>query len=182
MNIVAIAGSPRLNGNTNYLVDQALEEAKKTGAKTEKIILNKHRIKPCLGHVNCASLKKCSRKDDAAEILDKFRQADGVILGTPVYYYNVTAQMKAFIDRNYFLYKHETPYNARAAGIIVVAEESGIEDTIKTLAFLLKEMKVPEDRRFVVSGYASKPGEVQADLPLVEAARRLGQKLVESLK
>jgi multimeric flavodoxin WrbA len=163
-------------------VDQALEEAKKLGAGTEKIILNQYRIKPCLGHINCASLKKCSRKDKAAVVLDKFREADGVILATPVYYYNVTAQMKAFIDRNYFFYKHQMPYNARAAGIIVVAEESGIEDTIKTLDFFLREMKVPENRRFIVSGFALSPDDAQQNPALVEAARNMGRRLAESLK
>ena len=182
MNILAIMGSPRLNGNTNYLTDQALEEAKKLGAKTDKIILNQYKIKPCDGHINCASLEKCPYEDDAVWILDKFREADGVILASPVYYYNVSAQMKAFIDRNYFLYKHETPYKAKAAGIIAVAEESGLEDTIRTLDFLIKEMGVPENKRFVVSGLAFKPGDVQRNRKLVETARNMGRQLAESLK
>ncbi|MDD3854033.1 MAG: flavodoxin family protein, partial [Syntrophomonadaceae bacterium] len=64
MNILAIMGSPRLYGNTNYLTDQALDAANKAGATTEKIILNQYKIHPCDGHINCASLKKCAHNDD----------------------------------------------------------------------------------------------------------------------
>jgi multimeric flavodoxin WrbA len=174
-------GSPRLYGNTNYLTDIALDAAKKAGAITEKIILNQYKIHACDGHLNCASLKKCAHHDDANRILDKFREADAVILATPVYYYNVSAQMKAFIDRNYFLYKHEIPYKARAAGIIVVAEESGLEDTVRTLNFLLKEMKVPEDKRLIVSDFAFKPDDAKNNAALSEAARKMGQQLAECL-
>jgi multimeric flavodoxin WrbA len=174
--------SPRLYGNTNYLTDQALDAARQPGIETEKIILNQYNIRPCDGHINCASLAKCAHQDDAVKILDKFRQADAVILATPVYYYNASAQMKAFIDRNYFFYKHQTPYKAKAAGIIVVAEESGLEDTVKTLNFLLHEMKIPQEKRFVVSGFAFKPDDAKQNPALVEAVRRLGEQLAESIK
>jgi multimeric flavodoxin WrbA len=107
LKILAIVGSPRLNGNTNYLVDQALEEASKLGAQNEKIMLSKYVVNPCLGHADCASFDSCQQKDDASWILGRFCEADGVFLATPVYWYNVSSQMKAFIDRYYFLYKHE---------------------------------------------------------------------------
>jgi len=90
--------------------------------------------------------------------------------------------MKAFIDRNYFFYKHEMPYKARAAGIIVVAEESGLEDTVRTLNFLLKEMKVPEDKRFIVSDFAFKPDDAKNNPALTEAVRKMGRQLAECLK
>ena len=107
MKILAIVGSPRPKGNSNYLVDQALEEASKLAVDTEKIVLSQYEVNPCLGHDDCASFESCLQKDDAGWIFDRFREADGVILATPVYYYNVSAQMKAFIDRNYFLYTHD---------------------------------------------------------------------------
>ena len=183
MKILAIAGSPRFKGNTNYLVEQALAAAVKLGAETEKIILSRHEVKPCLGHINCATFDSCRQRDDTGWIVDKFYQADGVILATPVYYYNVTAQMKAFIDRTYFLYKRQQRSKARAVGIIVVAEESGIEETVHTLKqFVGEGFNVEEDKIFVVFGYALLPGEVKDNLPLVEAARKLGQQMVESVK
>ena len=182
MKLLAIVGSPRLKGNTNYLVDQALAEAAKLGIHTEKIILSQYQVNPCLGHDDCASFDSCLQKDDAVWILDRFRKADGVILATPVYYYNVSTQMKAFIDRNYFIYKHEQKYKIRAVGIIIVAEQMGIEDTLHTLKQFTDEFNIKEDRIFIASGYANKLGEAERNLPLVEAARKLGRQMAESLK
>jgi len=182
MKLLAIVGSPRLKGNTNYLVDQALKEAAALGAETEKIVLSQYVVNPCRGHDNCASFDVCQQKDDASWILDRFCKADGVIMATPVYYYNVSAQMKAFIDRNYFLYRHNQKYKARAVGIIIVAEQMGIEDTLHTLRQFTDELDAKEDRIFIVSGYANKLGDAKNNLPLVEASRKLGRQMVESLK
>ena len=182
MKILAIVGSPRLKGNTNYLVDQALEEAAKLGAQVEKIILSKYEVNPCLGHDDCASFEFCLQKDDAAWILDRFREADGVILATPVYWYNVSAQMKTFIDRNYFPYKHDLKYKARVVGIIVVAEMEAIEDTLHTLnQFINWSFEVKEGKIFTVYGYANKLGEVKDNLTLVEDARKLGRQMAQGL-
>ena len=177
MKILAIVGSPRLKGNTNYLVDEALGEAAKLGAQTEKLILSQYEVSPCIGCDNCASLDSCLLKDDAEWILDKFCEADGIILATPVYYYNVSAQMKAFIDRNYFLYKHDRKYGATAVGIIVVADTEGILDTVYTLKQFIDELDVEGDRIFIACGYANRPGEVKSNLPLVEEARKLGRQM-----
>jgi len=183
LKLLAIVGSPRLNGNTSYLVDQALGEAAKLGAQTEKVILSQYKVNPCLGHENCASFDSCLQKDDAGWILDRFCEADGVILATPVYWYNVSAQMKAFIDRNYFLYKHDRKSRARAVGVIVVAEMEGIEDTLHTLKqFIDWTFDVSGDRIFITCGYALLPGEVKNNLPLVGEARKLGRQMVESLR
>ena len=182
MKLLAIVGSPRPKGNTNYLVDHALEEAAKLGTLTEKIIISQYTVTPCLGHDNCASLESCLQKDDAGWILEKFREADGVILATPVYYYNVSAQMKAFIDRNYFIYKHEQKYKTKVVGIIIVAEQEGIEDTLHTLKQFSDEFGVREDRTFIVSGYAGKLGDAKNNSSLVAEARELGRQMAQSLK
>ena len=182
MKILAIVGSPRLRGNSNYLVDRALEEAARVGIETEKIVLNQYQVAPCQGHDNCASFSTCQQKDDAEWILEKFRDADGVILGTPVYYYDVTAQMKAFIDRSYFLYTHNVKSKAKAVGVIVVAESSGIEYALRTLnLFIGESFNVTEDSIFIISGYASKPGDAKKNPSLVEEARRLGRHMVDKL-
>ena len=182
MKILAIVGSPRLKGNTNYLVDEALGEAAKLGAQTEKLILSQYDVNPCIGCDDCAFRDSCLLKDDAEWILDRFCEADGVILATPVYYYNVSAQMKAFIDRNYFFYKHNRKYGAAAVGVIVVAEMEGIEDTVHTLKQFIDELDVEDDRIFIACGYANRPGEAKDNLPLVEEARKLGREMVGSLQ
>jgi multimeric flavodoxin WrbA len=183
LNILALVGSPRLGGNTDFLVDQALAEAAGLGAETEKIVLSQYDVKPCLGHDECSDLDQCVQRDDTAWILDKFCKADGVILATPVYYYNVSAQLKAFMDRNYFLYNHNRKSQARVVGIIVVAEADGIEDTVHTLRrFINESFDVAKDRIFEVHGYASRRGDIRNNAPLLRQARELGRQMVESLK
>jgi multimeric flavodoxin WrbA len=182
MKITAIVGSPRPKGNTDLLIDQALEEAAEKGAETEKIILSRYRVNPCLGHQNCNSFEKCKQDDDIPEILDKFRSADGIILGSPVYYYGITAQMKAFIDRNYFLFRHDIPLSARCAGLVVVAGGGGIDQTVRALRRYVKlSTEIPDEKIIIVTGYASQPGDVKSNSSLLEEARKMGAQMVEIL-
>lgn len=182
MKILAIVGSPRPKGNTSYLVDQALQEAAAHGLETEKIILTKYKVNPCQGHDNCSSFSVCKQDDDAPWILDKFCGAEGIILGSPVYYYNMTAQMKAFVDRNYFLYRHNISPRMVCAGLIVIGGSAGLEHTVRALRRFVKlSADIPDDRIVILSGCASKPGEVKNNAALVEEARRLGSRMVELL-
>lgn len=180
MKIVAIVGSPRPAGNTNYLVDAALAEAAKLGIETEKLMLSRYQVNPCQGHDNCGSQPACLQKDDAPWILERFRQADGIILATPVYYYNMSAQMKAFVDRNYFLYTHDLGLAARTAGLIIVAGAAGIEHTERALKrFLAFYMR--SDRITTVSGLASRTGDMKRKAPAIEEARKLGRLMAGQL-
>ena len=91
--------------------------------------------------------------------------------------------MKAFIDRNYFPYKHNFKYKAKAVGIIVVAEIEAIEDTLHTLnQFVNWCFNIKTSSKFIVSGYAHKVGDVKNNLTLVEEVRQLGKNIAESLK
>ncbi len=184
MYILAVVGSPRLDGNTNYLVDQALQKATNLGARTEKIILSEHKVNPCFGHRNCSEFDSCVQQDAGIWILQKFCEADGIILATPVYYYDVSAWMKIFIDRNYFLYRHGNKCQAKAVGIIVVAGGAGIEDTLHTLNRFVNasSFNIAGDKRFVVTGYASDPGDVKNNHKLIREASDLGRQIVEGLK
>lgn len=180
MKIVAIVGSPRPAGNTSYLVDQALVEAARLDIETEKIILSKYQVNPRQGHENCASLPACVQKDDAPWILERFRQADGIIIATPVYYYNMTAQMKAFVDRNYFLYNHDLGLTAKVAGIIIVAGAAGIRDTEQALRQFLT-FYMGNDRITTVTGLANQLGEIRREVSAIEAARKLGRLMASKL-
>ena len=183
MKIIAIVGSPRPKGNTNYLIDRALEAAAELGAQVKKIDLSKYKINPCLGHDDCSSFESCVQKDDAVWILDELLNADGVILATPVYFFNVSAQMKTFIDRNYFPYRHKLQYKAKTVGLIVVAATEGIDDTLHTLnQFVDLRFDIKSGMRFIVSGYADKVGDVRNNLTLIQEAKELGSNMAESIK
>ena len=99
MKILGIMGSPRIGGNSDILLDDALAGAEKTGAKVEKIILNKMKIFDCQDCRKCNETGLCVIKDDMPEILKKILDADAIIHSVPVYFWSMTAQMKAYLDR-----------------------------------------------------------------------------------
>ena len=180
MKVVAITGSPHVNGNTSYLVDEALKELEARGIETEKISLAERAVSPCQGHDKCSTFKNCKIKDDAPDIIRKYNEADGVILASPVYFFDVTAQMKAFIDRNFFTFTHEGKKKAKCAGLIAIGGGGGADETINTLKAFVGFNSMPDEDIFTLKGYT---GERSAkDKPeLVKKARELGRKMAAKL-
>ena len=99
MKVLGIMGSPRIGGNSDILLDQALAGAKEAGAEVEKIILNLKKISGCQDCKKCNQTGTCALKDDMPEIHRKILDADAVIHSGPVYFWSMTAQMKAYLDR-----------------------------------------------------------------------------------
>ena len=93
-------------------------------------MLGERRVAGCLGHDDCAERRACSLGDDAVDILDAVYAADGLVLATPVYYENVSAQMKAFMDRNVFRYAHDEWLRAKAVGLVAVTAETGPDEAL----------------------------------------------------
>jgi multimeric flavodoxin WrbA len=177
MKVVAIVGSPHINGNTSYLVDQALKEIDSQGIETEKIILSQHVVNPCQGHDNCGSFSKCKQRDDAPWIIDKFNQADAVIMASPVYFFDVSAQTKAFIDRNFFTFTHGGSKKAKCAGLIAIGGGGGADETIATLK---RFVGLLEKQVFIVSGYAGET-HIKNHPKIVEQTRKMGAKIAKEL-
>ncbi len=101
MKILGIVGSPRKEGNTSNLVQEALKPFKEQGAITDLLYLGDHEIKGCHGCEGCQKTYKCVIEDDMQKIYPLILEADALILGSPTYFYSVTSDMKAFIDRCY---------------------------------------------------------------------------------
>ncbi len=100
MKIVSLIGSPHgKKGNTARLLSLVLEGARDNGATTEAVNLKGDTVKPCLGCDTCHKQGRCVQKDAFEEIREKMRQADGLVLASPNYIFNVSAQLKAFMDR-----------------------------------------------------------------------------------
>ena len=171
--VVAVVGSPRPKGNTSILVDAALGELERRGAAVSKLMLGEHRIEPCLGHDTCGDLERCPHGDDVAGLLATVYAADGLLLASPVYYENVSAQMKAFIDRNVFQYSHDVFLEPRVVGLLAVTAETGLDDTLAALRRFVALSTEGDIPVFSMGGFADKVGVAAEDDDLLAAARKL---------
>ena len=100
MLVLGLQGSPRKKGNTNYLLSKFMEAAEKRGARTHTIDVTRKNIIPCKEYVVCEKKGYCPIEDDVKdEIYPLLRQAEVVVIASPIFFYNMTAQLKAVIDR-----------------------------------------------------------------------------------
>lgn len=100
VNILALCVSPRKSGNSDLLLDAAIEGARRAGAAVEKLYISEMHIKPCLGCLRCNVLGHCAIKgDDWAGFAGKFVAADGLLIGAPVYFWYVPGTLKVLVDR-----------------------------------------------------------------------------------
>ena len=99
MKIIGLVGSPRKNGNTDVLLQKALEGAKAQGSDTAIYYLNEENIRGCQACGGCKKLGKCVVEDGLTKIFTAIDEADGVILGSPIYFGRFTAQTALFMDR-----------------------------------------------------------------------------------
>lgn len=104
MLVLGLQGSPRIKGNTSILLSTFLDEAERLGARTDHLDVSRKNISPCLGCGNCEREGFCSTDDDMQGVYPLLRQADIIVIATPVYFYGPTAQIKAVIDRSQTLW------------------------------------------------------------------------------
>ena len=176
--ILGIIGSPRRNGNTEVLVDEVLKGAEDAGAQVEKIILNELDIRPCQACNACYKEGKCIQDDDVAEILDKMEKADAWILGTPVYWFGPTAQIKAFIDRWY------QPLHRKFKGkrvIVVVplgdSNEKTAHHTVGMITASLNFLNIKISKILLAPGI-NRRGVVRENTSLLNEAYEAGKNLI----
>jgi multimeric flavodoxin WrbA len=102
MKAVGIVGSPRKKGNTSLLVNEALRGIQEDGSETKVFYLNEMQIRGCQGCRTCKKPEaKCALKDDMATLYEEIESADAVVIGSPVYMFQMTGQTKLFVDRLY---------------------------------------------------------------------------------
>ncbi len=102
MKTVCVLGSPRPKGNSNTIAEHFCHTIAKVGSEVQTFVLNNLTYKGCQGCMSCQTkLARCVLTDDLTEILDAIREADLLVMATPVYFSDVSSQMKGFIDRMY---------------------------------------------------------------------------------
>ena len=99
MKALGIMGSPRIGGKTDLLLDEALRGLRSRGAETEKIVVDSLKIGPCREYYGCLRDGNCVIRDDMDEVYPKLLGADILIVASPMFFYALSAQVKALIDR-----------------------------------------------------------------------------------
>ena len=187
MKVVAFNGSPRKDGNTAMLINIVLEELKNEGISTELVHLAGKEIHGCIACYKCFSNQDqhCSVETDCAnECIDKMLEADGIIFGSPTYFADVTAEIKALIDRSGLVAKANGDMFKRKVGAAVVAMRRGgavhAFDTINHF-FTISQMIIP-GANYWNMGIGLEKGDVDKDEEGKLTMRVLGQNMAWLLK
>jgi multimeric flavodoxin WrbA len=184
--ILAISGSPRKSGNTEVLLNAALDECRASGFETDTFYLSEHHIKPCNGCELCREEKRCALSgDDMAAFIEKAALCDAILIGSPVYYRNVTAGLKALFDRTYG-YDAMRLFKGKPCGAITVGRGEGGG---QALALAIIYNFVLSSGGLCVTGElngvtarADKPGDIAAQPRRLEQAKILSRNVMEYAK
>ena len=187
MKVVAFNGSPREGGNTEILLMQVLAELEAEGISTELVQIGGKQIRGCTACYQCFERKdqSCAIKDDVLnECVGKMIEADAIILGSPTYFADVTAEMKALIDRAGLVARANGDMFQRKVGAAVVAVRRGGSihafDTMNH--FFLIEQMIVAGSIYWNMGIGREKGEVEADEEGIKTMNVLGQNMAWLLK
>jgi len=187
MKVVAFNGSPRKEGNTSILVNKVFSELHREGIETEQISLTGKPLRGCTACMTCLSKqdRQCVIKTDLInDCIDKMLEADGIILASPTYFADVTAEMKVLIDRAGMVSRVNGNLLRRKVGAAVVAvRRGGSGHVFNSLNhfFLIGQMIVPGSSYWNFA-FGRQIGEVEQDAEGMETMQVLGQNMAWLLK
>ena len=159
MRILGIMGSPRIKGNTDLLLDETLKGARSQGAYVEKIIVDELEIAPCHENYGCIENGNCVIRDDMDSIYPKLLEADVVIIASPIFFYGLTSQIKALIDRcqalwaRKYVLKQNPPDTGRKGAFIAVGATRGkklFDGSILTVKYFFQAIGVEYGEELLV--------------------------------
>lgn len=181
LKVLGIVCSPRKKGNTEILVLEALAGAEEVGAYVEILRAGDMDIAPCDGCRSCRETGECKIKDDMQKVYKKLLEAEGIILGSPVYFWSVSGQTKNLIDRTYALRYNHQKLKDKVGGAIVVAGRRGCLSALSVFNnFFLGQEMIPVG--LGVDGRGREKGDVRKDERAMKDARTLGRRLGELIK
>jgi multimeric flavodoxin WrbA len=187
MKVIAFNGSPRKEGNTFALLNMVLDEIKGAGIETELYSLAGKSIQGCVACYQCMKNKngKCAvEKDIANECIAKMREADGILLGSPTYFSDVTAGMKALIERAGLVARANDYFLKRkvGAGVVAVRRAGSIPAFNSLNLFLIYNQMILPGSSYWHMAIGRDPGEVKNDAEGVQTMKTLGQNMAWLLK
>jgi multimeric flavodoxin WrbA len=184
-NILAVSGSPRKKGNTDILVKAAVEPIVADGHSVHRFFLSHKKVAPCIACDACHKDAKCVVKDDAQELLERIHSYDAVIVGSPVYFRNISAQLLALFTRFHSI-AHQRPFRDKLCfgGAIAVGgspNSQGITLSIIHNFFLSLGIICVPAKLNGVSVVAREKGEVLNQPESLDNAGILGQNILKVL-
>ena len=187
MKVIAFNGSARKDGNTAILINQVFSELEKQDIETEMIQLSGQKIKGCIACYKCFENKdqRCSVKNDIVnDCIEKMLQADGIVLASPTYFADVSAELKALIDRVGLVAKANGDMFRRKVGAAIVAVRRGGSvhafDSMNHF-FLISQMIIPGSSYWNM-GFGLEIGDVENDEEGLQTMMTLGQNMAWLLK
>jgi multimeric flavodoxin WrbA len=187
MRAVAFNGSARKDGNTAILLDAVLKELKREGIETEMVQLSGTSLQGCIACYKCFENKdgRCAvRKDEMNVYIEKMREADGILLGSPTYFSDVSANMKALIERCGMVARANNDMFRRKVGAGVVAvRRAGAAHVFSSLNFffLIGQMIIPGSSYWNIA-IGRQPGEVVNDSEGMQTMTNLGTNMAWLMK
>ena len=184
MKVLAINGSPRADGNTATALRLVIHALENEGIATELVTIGQKVIRGCLACYQCRERQnqRCAFDgDEVNALIPKMIEADGILLGTPVYYSGINGTMKSFLDRVFFAAGPKMRHKAGAA--VVAVRRSGGSVTFDQLNkyFLISQMYVVGSNYWNII-HGMMPGEVEQDAEGQQVMRTLGQNMAWLLK
>lgn len=187
MKVLAINGSPRKGGNTEIQLKKVLAELEKEGIETELVQIGGKAIRGCMACGKCFENqdKKCViSKDPINEIMQKMDEADGILLGSPTYFTDVTTEMKAVIDRcGYIALANGALLKHKVGAAVVAVRRGGATHVFDTMNhfFQINQMFLVGSTYWNMC-YGRNPGEVNNDEEGMKNMENLGQSMAYLLK
>ena len=184
MKALGIAGSPRANGNTEIITAHTLKAIGEEGIETELVSLSGLDIRPCNACMTCRSEETCPIDDDLWPVYMKMKDADAIIMASPVYFGSTTALLKALMERTgYIAYNNGRPFDRKVGGPLAVARHAGQNFTVAQITFWFEIMGcfVPGSTYWNVS-FGRAKGEVEKDEEGLRTAWNFGKNVAFLLK
>lgn len=183
MKVVAFVGSPRENGNTVRIVGEILKGASEAGAETKVFSLNGMNIRPCQGCFHCRGAEECATKDDMQKVYAEIKEAQAVIIGSPVYMHQVSGQTKVFMDRLFPLIgpDFKPRFGSRKAVLVFSQgnpDPNAFKPALDDCALMLGGMGMQVVDTVIFTG-GNDPEASVSNADLMTRARQIGQKLVK---
>jgi multimeric flavodoxin WrbA len=189
MKVLGIYGSPRMGGNTDQLLDRALEGARSEGAEISAVYARDLEMVGCLECDGCTKTGKCVVKDDMQRVYPLMEEADAVILASPIFFYGLTAQAKALVDRAQALWskrmlrkspEERKKYNGGRGYLIAVGATRGkhlFEGTVLAARYFFDALDMSYEGGLLLRGL-DKAKDLEARPEMLKQAFDLGRRII----